>query len=80
MPRVKIHVNPLAVKNNAELGTKLTTIVVRTPHPAGHDTFTHCNGVRINGPSELVYRPDAPLVNGARVWLETESEFLEIIE
>lgn len=80
MPTVKIHVNPLAVKNNAELGTKLPTIVVRTPSPAGFDTIKHCNGVKINGPSELVYRPDAALVSGARVWLETESEYLEIIE
>lgn len=34
--------------------------------------------VKITGPCELIYAPDAPLPNGARVWVETEADVLPL--
>lgn len=36
--------------------------------------------VEIHGPSRMVYRPDAPLACGAKLWISTEAEITIIGE
>ena len=38
----------------------------------------YCMEVIINGPSRMVYRPDAPRPCGAKLWIETDAE-IELI-
>lgn len=71
----RVYVNPRAVKTNAEAGTTLETVVV----DFADGRVVHCNGVKANGPWQLVYRPDDPSYSGARVYIETDSE-LEIFK
>ncbi len=34
---------------------------------------TYCMEVEIDGPSRVVYRPDAPRPGSAKVWIETDA-------
>lgn len=46
----------------------------RQPDPLTIRTYNevrYAKKAAINGPSELVYRPDKPLSCGARLWMET---------
>jgi hypothetical protein len=61
-----IHVNKSVIRNNVRTGASDPPITVKA---GGRNTYTR--SVRIEGPSELVYRPDKPLSCGARLWLET---------
>ena len=64
----RIHVNQHVIRDNLRYGRDNPPISVIE----GRRT-THCRRVEIEGPSEIVYSPEAPLKCGARVWIETES-------
>lgn len=66
----RIHVDQHAIRHNAKEGTeKRPPISVKT-YQNNHKTFA----VEIEGPSELVYRPDHPLSCGAKLWIETDAD------
>ncbi len=71
-----IHVNQHIIRSNKKNGTSDSVITVKRGHKN-----TYCKGVKILGPSEVVYSGnDKPLLPcGARVAIVTESE-VEIIE
>ena len=64
----RIHINQHVIKANKKNGTNDPPITVKIGK-----LNQKCRGVIINGPSELVYRPDKPLPCGATVWLFSES-------
>ena len=61
-----IHVNQHVIRANHKTGAKDPPITVKQGR---RNVYGY--GVRIDGPSQLVYRPDRPLSCGARLWLET---------
>jgi hypothetical protein len=61
--KTKIHINQHIIK----------VITVKT-----YKENRYAHEVIINGPSRLVYSPDKPLSCGAKVWIETDSEFVEL--
>ena len=68
MKKKIIHVNQHVIRRNRVNGTTEPVITVK----AGRVNM-YGSSVRIDGPAEVVYRPDAPLKCGARVWIETTS-------
>ncbi|MGD1909963.1 MAG: helix-turn-helix domain-containing protein [Rivularia sp. (in: cyanobacteria)] len=66
--KTTINVNRSLIKQNRNR---------QNPHPVisvkRHDSNTYAHSVKINGPCELVYRPEKPLKCGAVLWLETYS-------
>jgi len=65
----RIHVNMHKIRFNRKHGTNNPVITVKTSH-----SNRYAHKVSIDGPSEVIYRPDKPLSCGARVWIETNSE------
>jgi hypothetical protein len=63
-----IHINQHVIRRNRVNGTTEPVITVKRGR-----VNLYANEVRIDGPCEVVYRPDAPLKCGARVWIETTS-------
>jgi hypothetical protein len=61
-----VHVNQHIVRKNTKTGEREPVLTVKT-----HKDNQYAKRVRINGPCEVVYSPDAPLSCGARVWIET---------
>ena len=64
-----VHVNQHVVRRNLKTGEREPVLTVKT-----YKDNQYAQRVRINGPCEVVYSPDAPLSCGARVWIETLSE------
>lgn len=64
-----IHVNQHIIKSNTKTGAREPALTVKD-----YRTNRRAHTVKIHGPSEIVYSPDAPLSCGARVWIETQSE------
>jgi|TARA_B100000795_G_scaffold231986_1_gene190075 hypothetical protein len=71
--KTKIHINQHIIKSNGKTGDNDPVITVKT-----YKENRYAHEVIINGPSRLVYSPDKPLSCGAKVWIETDSEFVEI--
>lgn len=68
----RIHVNQHNIKHNIKNpDDKKPPITVKTSR-----SNEKCWEVKIEGPSQLMYRPDAPLDCGARLWIQTKSEVL----
>jgi hypothetical protein len=64
-----IHVNQHVIRANVKQGTNDPVLTVKT-----YKSNDYAHEVEINGPCKIVYRPDAPLSCGARVWIETQAE------
>ncbi len=64
----RIHVNKHHIASNRKHGTRLPALTCKT-YKANH----RGNRVYIDGPSELIYRPEKPLSCGAVAWIETEA-------
>jgi hypothetical protein len=64
----RIHVDQHRIKKNHKEGTSLPVLTVQV---RGGPYKTQ--GIYIDGPSRLVYRPEKPLSCGAKVWIETLS-------
>jgi hypothetical protein len=69
MKRTVIHVNQHIIKANRASGKREAPLTVKD-----YKENRKAQMVEINGPSRVVYSPDAPLPCGATVWIETESE------
>ena len=63
-----IHVNQHIIKSNTKHGKADPVLTVKT-----YKSNNYANSVSIRGPSKVVYRPNAPLSCGARVWIETDA-------
>lgn len=66
--KTRIHVNQHVIRKNTKTGEREPVLTVKQGRK---NRYAHT--VRIDGPSQVVYRPDCPLSCGARVWIETES-------
>ena len=65
--KTRIHVNMHLIRANKKDGGHRPVLTVKT-----YKHNIKCSGVKLLGPSWVVYRPDKPLSCGARVWIETE--------
>jgi hypothetical protein len=65
----RIHINQHVIRANGKTGQRRPTITVKEGK-----TNTYAQGVKILGPSEVIYSPDKPLACGAKVWLETTAD------
>lgn len=72
----RIHINSNTIKSNAKHGTNKPAITIRGK---SQKVETYAHEVIITGSSRVVYRPNDPLVCGAKVWIETDSEVIPII-
>ena len=70
----RIHINQHIIKRNKKQGENKPVITVKT-----YKDNTYAHEVEILGPSKVIYSPDKPLPCGAKVWIETESEIVTII-
>ena len=64
----RIHVNQHVIRRNQKLGEQEPPIRIKT---CGENIAA--DRVEIDGPSEVMYRPQSPLSCGARLWIETRS-------
>ena len=72
---MRIHVNMHKIRANKKNGTRDPVITCKTSK-----SNTYAYSVKINGPSEVIYSPDKPLSCGAKVWVETDDKYVEIVE
>ena len=72
--KTRIHVNQHVIRKNHNTGDRKPVLTVKT-----YKSNTYAHDVEILGPSKVLYRPDDPLQCGAKVWIETESEVITII-
>lgn len=72
--KTQIHVNQHNIRSNATRIEKLPVLTIKT-----YKDNRYADEVIINGPSNIVYSPDKPLSCGARVWIETDSAFVDIV-
>lgn len=75
MATKRIHINSNTIKSNAKHGTNKPAITIRN----GQKVETYAHEVIITGASRVIYRPEDPLVCGAKVWIETDSEVIPVL-
>ena len=68
-----IHINQHKIRSNAKTGDREPVITVKT-----YKSNEYAKSVKISGPSRVVYSPDKPLSCGAKVWIETEYDDIEL--
>jgi hypothetical protein len=73
--RTIIHVNQHVIKANAKSGERDPVLTVKT-----YKSNTYAHAVEVTGPCRIVYSPDKPMSCGAKVWIETESEVIPVLE
>jgi hypothetical protein len=66
----RIHINQHNIRHNAKNPDDLKPPVTVKTGKSNVKGF----GVRIDGPSKLVYSPNKPLACGAKVWIETREK------
>jgi hypothetical protein len=69
-----IHVNQQVIKSNVKHGKNDPGITVKT-----YKENNYCHEVQITGSCRIISRMDKPLKCGARIWIETESENIELV-
>ncbi len=75
----RIHVDQKRIRANIDPDVNLPPITVQTnkgPHKANEVEILDKDGEVI---ARFVYRPDAPLSCGARLWVETNAEIRTIV-
>ena len=71
--KAQIHINMHTIRANKKHGNRDPVITCKT-----YKSNTYGHEVDISGPSKVVYSPDKPLSCGARVWIETDSQYVTI--
>ena len=66
-----VHVNQHIIKSNAKKKEYDPPLTIKT-YKSNSKAFE----VEIKGPCKVVYRPEAPLKCGAKVWIETNGEVI----
>lgn len=64
-----IHINRNIIQHNAKYGTNLPVCRVQEGSKSRYG-----KSVDIHGKSSMVYKPEAPLKCGAKLWIETEAD------
>lgn len=64
-----IHVNQHVIKANRKNNANDPVLTVKT-----YKDTKYAHTVKINGPVNVVYRPNNPLSCGAHVWMETQAD------
>lgn len=64
-----IHINRSIIQRNARHGREEPVCRVQEG-----SNITYCREVVIKGASRMVYRPEAPLACGAKLWIETSAD------
>jgi hypothetical protein len=72
--RTIVHVNQHIVRANANVGANEPCLTVKT-----YRSNTYAHEALITGPCRVVYSPDKPLPCGARVWIETDSAVIPMV-
>ena len=72
--KMYIHVNQHVIKSNNKHDKRDPVITCKT-----YKSNSYAHRVKINGPSEVIYSPDKPLSCGAKVWIETDDKYVEVI-
>ena len=67
----RIHVNQHVIRANAKADWADPPLTVKT---SSENIRAH--RVRIDGPSDVIYRPEKPLSCGAKVWVETRARVI----
>ena len=67
--KYKIHINQHNIRHNKKVGRNEKHVVT----VKNYKENVKCDGVKIEGPSEVIYSPDKPLPCGAKVWIETHA-------
>jgi hypothetical protein len=73
--KMQIHINQHVIKANKKHNKRDPVITCKT-----YKSNDYAHRVKINGPSEIIYSPDKPLSCGAKVWVETDDKYVEIVE
>jgi hypothetical protein len=73
--RTIIHINRGVIQRNLKRAEREPVCRVQQGRQV-----RYAMGVKIEGPSELIYSPDKPLPSGARLWIETEAAVVLIDE
>tara|TARA_R100001463_G_scaffold123794_3_gene180618 strand:- start:297 stop:521 length:225 start_codon:yes stop_codon:yes gene_type:complete len=71
--KAKIHVNMHIIRSNKKNNENNPPLTVKT-----YKENRKAKEVSISGPSKVVYSPENPLSCGARVWIECDSEDVQI--
>ena len=71
--KAQIHINMHTIRANKKHGKSDPVITCKT-----YKSITYGLELDISGPSKVVYSPDKPLSCGARVWIETDSQYVTI--
>ena len=71
--KAQIHINQHVIRRNGKTGEREPVITVKT-----YKSNEYASEVAINGPSRVIYSPDKPLSCGAKVWIETEYEYVSL--
>ena len=71
----RIHVNQHIIRRNQKTGEREPVLTVKT-----YKSNDYCYEAVIDGPCRVIYSPDKPLSCGARVWIETESEVICVVD
>lgn len=66
LPITRVHVNQHVIRSNQKTGAREPVLTVKQGR-----SNVRANEVVLAGPARVVYRPDAPLSCGARVWIES---------
>lgn len=72
MPVTRVHVNQHVIRSNTKTGEREPVLTVKRGrrNDYGHEAvIVDDDGREV---ARIVYRPDAPLSCGARVWVETD--------
>ena len=72
--KTRVHVNQHVIKRNRKTGERAPVLTVKT-----YKSNDYAHEVDLHGPSNIIYRPDAPLPCGATVWVESESEVVPLL-
>jgi hypothetical protein len=69
--KTKIHVNRHNIRDNKDKSLEDLIPVISVKH---NKSNTYGYSLKINGPCEIVYRPEKPLDSSAKLWIETFSQ------
>ena len=64
-----VHVNQHIIKRNRKTGERKPVLTAKS-----YKDNRYGKKIVIDGPCEIVYRPDRPLSCGAHVWIETQAK------
>lgn len=71
----RIHVNQHKIRRNQKTGEREPVLTVKT-----YKSNDYCHEAIITGTCKIIYSPDKPLSCGAKVWIETDSKVICVVD